>query len=89
MPRKSNKDKKALEHLLIQKQTELAALLAEQDLLDNRLEKELKVEMIDAAKDNLESFFKLAWDYIEPGIPYLDNWHISCICDHLSAMYRG
>jgi predicted phage terminase large subunit-like protein len=89
MPKKTNKEKKEAQEKLIFLQTQLASIMAEQDLMDRRLEKELKVEMIDAAKDNLESFFKLAWDYIEPGIPYLDNWHISCICDHLSAMYRG
>lgn len=40
------------------------------------------------AETSLYEFFKQAWEYIDPE-PYIDNWHIKTICDHLEACYRG
>lgn len=42
------------------------------------------------AQKSFYEFFKQAWVHIEgPHIPYVDNWHIKAICDHLQACYEG
>jgi len=33
-------------------------------------------------------FVKQAWPAIEGNVPYIDNWHIKTICEHLEACYR-
>lgn len=38
---------------------------------------------------SLEEFVKAAWHQVEPGRPYIPNWHISAICDHLQAVSNG
>lgn len=35
------------------------------------------------------AFLKGAWPVLEPSTPYLDNWHIQCICEHLQAASEG
>jgi predicted phage terminase large subunit-like protein len=89
MPKKTAKEKKAIQEKLIFMQTQLASIMAEQEVLDRDLEKNLKVELVESAKTNLESFFQQAWPLFEPSKPYMSNWHISCMCQHLEAMYRG
>jgi predicted phage terminase large subunit-like protein len=46
---------------------------------------------IDAAlaSRSLYEYIKLAWPHIEPGYPYIDNWHIQAICEHLQAVSEG
>lgn len=34
-------------------------------------------------------FVKMAWQVIEPEQPFVPNWHIDAICDHLEAVFRG
>ncbi len=41
------------------------------------------------AADELREFIPAAWPLLLPGIPYLSNWHIDAICDHLEAASRG
>lgn len=31
----------------------------------------------------------MAWPVLEPGAPFVGNWHIDCICDHLQAATQG
>jgi hypothetical protein len=38
---------------------------------------------------SLEEFVKAAWHQVEPGRPYIPNWHVSAICDHLQAVSNG
>ena len=38
---------------------------------------------------SLAYFVKQAWDVIEPGAKFYDNWHIGFICEHLEAVARG
>lgn len=38
---------------------------------------------------NLFEFVKHAWHVIEPGVPFIDSWHIRVICEHLEAVTRG
>lgn len=37
----------------------------------------------------LEKYIQHAWPVIEPGTPYLSNWHIGCIAEHLEACLSG
>ncbi|MCA1701367.1 MAG: hypothetical protein LC790_21695, partial [Actinobacteria bacterium] len=41
------------------------------------------------AKRSLRRFFALAWQVLEPGTPFLPNWHIDAICDLLEAVVGG
>lgn len=34
----------------------------------------------------LYDFVKRAWHILEPDNPFVDNWHIGCICEHLEAV---
>lgn len=38
---------------------------------------------------SLSKFTRGAWSVIEPGTPYLHNWHIDAICEHLEALVHG
>lgn len=40
-------------------------------------------------RENLEAFTCRAFRIIEPGNPFEYNWHISCIAEHLQAVYDG
>jgi predicted phage terminase large subunit-like protein len=35
---------------------------------------------------SLREFLELAWPLIEPARPFIPNWHIDAICDHLQAV---
>lgn len=37
----------------------------------------------------LSAFIELAWPILEPGRPYVPNWHIDCITEHLEAVSAG
>ena len=41
------------------------------------------------AEQHLHDFVKQAWPIIEPGVPYIDNWHIVLICEYLMAVSLG
>jgi predicted phage terminase large subunit-like protein len=41
------------------------------------------------AEGSLSGFLRHAWPVIEPGTPYLHNWHIDCIAEHLEAVTNG
>lgn len=40
------------------------------------------------ARRNLKYFIEQAWQIVEPGRTYKDNWHIHAICEHLQAVSR-
>jgi predicted phage terminase large subunit-like protein len=40
-------------------------------------------------EDSLHDYIQAAWKIIEPGITYIDNWHIEAICEYLQAVYDG
>ena len=40
------------------------------------------------AKDSLYEFFKQAWPIMEGDTPFIDNWHIKAIADHLQACFN-
>lgn len=37
----------------------------------------------------LYEFVRHAWAIIEPGVPFVDSWHIRVICEHLEAITNG
>ncbi len=39
-------------------------------------------------EESLSVFLQHAWKYMDPA-PYLHNWHIECVCEHLEAVVRG
>jgi hypothetical protein len=41
------------------------------------------------AEKSLSEFTKMAWHVIEPGTPYIGNWHLDVISEHLEAVTRG
>lgn len=40
-----------------------------------------------ACESSLHEFYKHTWPILEPGTPFIDNWHIHAICEHLEALY--
>ena len=36
---------------------------------------------------NLHRYVERAWPLVEPGRPFVDNWHIGLICEYLQAVY--
>lgn len=38
---------------------------------------------------SLHRFVAAAWPILEPGVPFIDNWHIKAVCDHLEAVTNG
>lgn len=41
------------------------------------------------ARRSLHQFVQTYWHIVEPDIPFIDNWHIRVICEHLEAVTRG
>ncbi len=35
---------------------------------------------------HLWHFVREAWPLLEPGTPFVDSWHIGCLCEHLEAL---
>ena len=42
----------------------------------------------DLAEKRLLSFVQLAWDEIMPESPFMNGWHVGCICEHLEALFH-
>lgn len=42
-----------------------------------------------AAEASLYAFVKQAWTVVEPGVPFIDGWHLQIICEHLEAITHG
>ena len=64
------------------------------DLSDlDGLEDALSRAQIEADRDDcassLVTFIQAAWHLLEPAAPYLHNWHIDAMCDHLEAISDG
>jgi hypothetical protein len=41
------------------------------------------------AQESLHEFVFQAWHIVEPGVPFIDGWHIHAICRHLEAVADG
>ena len=42
-----------------------------------------------AASASMYEFVKQAWHVVEPGVPFIESWHIQVICEHLEAISSG
>jgi hypothetical protein len=42
-----------------------------------------------SASSSLYEFVKQSWHVVEPGIPFIESWHIKAICEHLEAVSSG
>lgn len=42
-----------------------------------------------SAEKSLYAFTELMWEFVEPSNPFIGNWHIEAICDHLEAVSHG
>ena len=40
-------------------------------------------------RQSFDAFAERAFRIVDPGVVFEHNWHISCIAEHLEAMYRG
>jgi predicted phage terminase large subunit-like protein len=54
----------------------------------NILERKLNIAKRDLAFNSFYHYIKQAWDVIE-GVPFVDNWHIGCIAEHLQYQLLG
>jgi len=43
----------------------------------------------DLCEGSFYHFLKAAWPVLEPGQPFVDNWHLARMADHLQAMEEG
>lgn len=51
---------------------------------------QLRVQIqAELASRSLYEFVKQAWHVLEPDNPFVDGWHIGCICEHLEAATAG
>lgn len=41
------------------------------------------------AESSLYEFVRQAWPVVEPGVPFVEGWHLQVICEHLEAVTRG
>ena len=41
------------------------------------------------ASASLYEFVKQSWHVVEPGVPFIESWHIEEICEHLEAVSAG
>ncbi len=61
---------------------------AVQALID-RLESSIRADLRTGPKMGLRQFVREGWSLVEPRTPYIDNWHIGAICEHLEAVSSG
>lgn len=59
------------------------------DPLEEALNQIMVEESRRACEASLHEFVKQAWHVIEPGVEFVDGWHIQAICEHLEAVSRG
>ena len=45
--------------------------------------------LAERCRRSLHLFVAQAWPLVEPGVPFVDGWHIEVICEHLEAVSRG
>ena len=43
----------------------------------------------EAARRSLREYVRQAWPVLEPASPFVSNWHLDCVADHLQAVTNG
>ena len=59
------------------------------DLIVSELDRRQIEEEAEALSQDFSAFVKAAWPSLKPDDPYLHNWHVDAICEHLEAVSRG
>ena len=49
----------------------------------------LETTLVERATRSLYQFVKQSWHVVEPETPFVDNWHIRAICEHLQEVSDG
>lgn len=44
---------------------------------------------VELARQSLYEFMRQAWPIVEPGVPFVDGWHLQAIAQHLEAVSAG
>jgi predicted phage terminase large subunit-like protein len=58
------------------------------DVLADAL-KEKDRRLAEKAEGSFYEFIKQAWPEVDPANPFIDNWHVGCIAEHLQALHYG
>lgn len=53
-----------------------------------RLPSDVEMEA-ERCRRSFHAFVRVAWPVLEPHAPFVDNWHIGFLCEHLEAVHRG
>lgn len=65
---------------------------AEQERIKQEVLQAIKLvkiqEQAQLCVENLKAFLKFSWTTCNAGVPFVDSWHLDCLCDHLEALYR-
>jgi predicted phage terminase large subunit-like protein len=72
-----------------QARAELLAMLEERERRAERRRIRDDTHAIRARCQKLSGFVREAWRVLEPNQPYVHNWHIDAVCDHLEAITFG
>lgn len=59
---------------------------AAEELVDSATNVEIDREL---SRRSLLNYIRAAWHLVEPSRPFLANWHIEAICEHLEAVKAG
>lgn len=59
------------------------------DLFDQAGERGADIELARLIATDLRVLIREAWPLVEPVAPYVENWHIGCVCEHLQAQAAG
>ncbi len=52
----------------------------------HRLSPQGRPEGTERLEKSLHAFVKEAWHVVEPQNPFIDSWHVGCVCEHLQAL---
>jgi predicted phage terminase large subunit-like protein len=47
------------------------------------------VALAELSRRSLRWFVRAAWPHAEPGVDFVDGWHVDAICEHLEALFHG
>lgn len=68
---------------------ELVRRLAKKELQRRAKIRQLGTPLCIEAEKSLYSFIRQSWSVLEPATPFVDNWHIECLSEHLEAVTLG
>lgn len=44
--------------------------------------------LAEQCETSFREFVRQSWPILSPGVPYIHNWHIDCLCEHVEALAR-